>query len=137
MKQLLLTSLGALIRIAGIEHTKRTVHRYAMTVVFGACAALTGIATVNCLLVALWMFALPRVGPVGAPLVVAGPFLLATAGLLLAARQAAKAGRPPGTALVLAPRPALRGGPLSGAGMRGLATAAIAGFIVGLVRGPQ
>ncbi len=51
------------------------------------------IAAIACGLVAVWIYAEPRVGPVGAPLIVAGILVLVCVGMLVAARLAMK--RPP------------------------------------------
>jgi hypothetical protein len=53
------------------------------------CAALAGIcatASAGCAVAALWVFVLPRVGPVGAPLIAAAALLLLCLALLATSR---------------------------------------------------
>ena len=131
MRALITTALGSLIRIAGVEHMRQTLERYLMALMFGIMAMFAGIAAIAYALGALWFFVLPMVGAVYAYLIVAGVLALLTLILALAARSATRrrAVKPP-------PVP-VGGGGFQTNGITGLASAAIAGLIVGLVRGPK
>jgi hypothetical protein len=135
MRALLLTALGALVRIAGAEHLRLTIHRYVTALLLGIVAVIAAIAAVAYGLGGLWSFLLPRVGPVGAYLIVAGALAVVSGSCAYAASRATRS-RPRAEVRERLPaRPTLAGGQFSGSGISGLASAAVAGFIVGLVRG--
>lgn len=67
--------------------------RLAVAAVCGSLAALLVLAAIGCLAAALWNFTLPSLGPVGAPLVVAGAMIVAALILALAIWLVMRAGR--------------------------------------------
>jgi hypothetical protein len=60
----------------------------AMAAVCGIVAAILMMASVGCVATALWIWEVPRLGPVGAPLVVAAAFLVVCLAALALARHA-------------------------------------------------
>ena len=61
-------------------------HRRMRAVIFGLAAAVCGVAAAVCGLTSIWLYAIPRVGPAGAPLVVGCVLLVAAAGVAVSAR---------------------------------------------------
>ena len=61
-----------LVEAGAVGRSRRAFTQMAFAAVATAVAAICGMATVACALTALWIYALPHVGAVGAPLIVAG-----------------------------------------------------------------
>jgi hypothetical protein len=61
----------------------------------GAIATAFATASVGCAVTALWVFVLPEVGPVGAPLIAAAALLLLCLPLLAVARSVLRSRSPP------------------------------------------
>ena len=135
MRNLLFASLGALMRVAAIEHLKRNISRMVTSAAFAAGALFCGTVVLVCLIAALWTYLAHAVGPVWAPLIVGAIFLAATIGLLWAANSAWSS--PDAPKAVLPPpasQPVILRDNFANGGAAGLATAAVAGFIVGMLR---
>ena len=64
----------------------RTTGRMTAAALCASLAAVSAIAAGGCAAVALWLWAIPHVGPVGAPLVAAGGLLVFCAVLMIVAR---------------------------------------------------
>ena len=64
----------------------RTTGRMTAAALCAALAAVSGIAASGCTAVALWLFAIPHVGPVAAPLIAAGGLLVLCVALVIVAR---------------------------------------------------
>jgi hypothetical protein len=64
----------------------RTTGRMTAVVLCASLAAVSAIAAGGCASVALWLFAIPYVGPVAAPLVAAGGLLVSCAVLMIVAQ---------------------------------------------------
>lgn len=64
----------------------RTTGRMTAAALCASLAAVSAIAAGGCAAVALWLWAIPHVGPVGAPLVAAGGLLVFGAVLMIVAR---------------------------------------------------
>jgi hypothetical protein len=69
------TLLAAFARFAAAERLKDAAGRFALAAVCGAVAAVFVFAAIGCAAAALWLYLLPCVGPVYAPLIVAGALL--------------------------------------------------------------
>ena len=89
--------LGDLARLAlrlaeggAVQHPQPAIARTACAAVAAMMAGCCAVAAVACSLAALWIFAVPYVGPSGAPLVVACALLVMSFGLLLVARYGLK-----------------------------------------------
>jgi hypothetical protein len=67
----------------------------------GALATVFAAASVGCAVTALWVFVLPEVGPVGAPLIAAAALLLLCLSLLAIARSVLRRRSPPLPATVV------------------------------------
>ena len=134
MKALVMTVLGSLVRIAGVEHARLAMHRYVTAIVLGTLAFTAAIGMVACGLGALWVLLAPQIGPIGAFLIVGAVLALICAICAICARNATRSQVRPEAGFAMTPLPAISGGKFSGNGMAGLASAVIAGFIVGLVR---
>ena len=65
----------------------RTTGRMTAAALCASLAAVSAIAAGGCAAVALWLWAIPHVGPVGAPLVAAGGLLVFCAVLMIVARE--------------------------------------------------
>jgi hypothetical protein len=92
----------ALAEGGAVSLARQATARTACVVAAAAAAAGCAIAAVGCLLAALWIYALPHVGAVGAPLVVAGVLLamcLAVLGLMRYPLKRRPAPAPAGDAL--------------------------------------
>lgn len=134
MSGLIVTALGSLVRIAGVEHMRLAIHRYSLAAVLGILAVFFGITSFVYGLGAAWFALVPKSGVIGAYLIVGGLLLLVSAILAFTAMKMAQSPAPaaPASSRNL---PAISGGAFAGNGIAGLASAVIAGFIVGLVRG--
>lgn len=64
----------------------RTTGRMTAAALCASLAAVSAVAAGGCAAVALWLWAIPHVGPVGAPLVAAGGLLVFCAVLMIVAR---------------------------------------------------
>jgi len=82
-------ALFALNRIAG--GIGAAARRAGIAIVCVLVALALAVAAAGCAVAALWIYALPLLGPVGAPLGVAGALLLAALAVLLVARGALRA----------------------------------------------
>jgi hypothetical protein len=60
----------------GVTYSKAVATRISLMALCGAFAALAGAGAIGCLVAALWVFALPNLGPVGAALATAGALSL-------------------------------------------------------------
>ena len=89
------TLLAALARLALAQRAGAAVERCAVAVACGLLAAIFVFTALGCAAAALWLFALPHVGPVYAPLIVAGAFLLLALVVLAVARSRLRRKRPP------------------------------------------
>ena len=65
----------------------RTTGRMTAAALCASLAAVSAIAAGGCAAVALWLWAIPHVGPVGAPLLAAGGLLVFCAVLMIVARE--------------------------------------------------
>jgi hypothetical protein len=135
MKGLIVAALGSLVRVAGIEHMRIAIHRYSLAAVFGVLAVFFAIGAIVYGLGAAWFALVPKFGVIGAYLIVGGVLLLVSAILAFTARKMTKSPAPAAAPAASRNLPAISGGAFAGNGMAGLASAVIAGFIVGLVRG--
>jgi hypothetical protein len=93
MGSLIKLILPALLAGGGVNHLQAAITRL---VVVGLCATLAAVmmlAALGCLAAALWIYTLPCLGPVGAPLVVAGAFLILTLILVAIACRIRRPGR--------------------------------------------
>jgi hypothetical protein len=141
MNGLFASALGSLLRIAGVEHMRLAIHRYSMAAVLGVLSVFFILGAIVYGLGALWFAVLPRFGVILAYLIVGGGMLLISMVLALSAWIMTRSSAPaaplnlPARDLTGPRLPALSGGAFAGNGMAGLASAVIAGFIVGLVRG--
>ena len=95
MLRILLTMANTMIRYAsvtaGIERVSNATRRLAVAALFVATAALAAGAAAIFLLIALWRFAEPRVGPELAPVVVAVVLLVMSGLLILIGRLLSRA----------------------------------------------
>ena len=99
----LLNLAATLIEASGATERRRSAARAMLVMVTTATAALCGIGAVICLLTALWLYEMPLLGEVGAPLVVAAVLAAATliAGLVLHAKTTPPPDPPPGIGSIL------------------------------------
>ena len=118
-------------------HVAQSAARVAYGTVFAMAAAGCAIAAIACGLTAVWIYAVPRVGPAGAPLIVAGILILVCIGVLLVMRYVL--GRP-----TVTQRPAVAVGAMTPAVLHGEArrilkqykgTAVVAAVLAGVVAG--
>lgn len=80
---------AALATRGAVQHARQSFLQGTRAVAVNALAAgcvLTGFA---CVLAALWIYAVPHVGPVGAPLIVAGVLFVVAGGMILIYRNGA------------------------------------------------
>ena len=84
----LINLAATLIEASGATERRRSAARAMLVIVTTAIAALCGLGAVICLVTALWLYEMPLVGEVGAPLVVAAVLagVALIAGLVLHAR---------------------------------------------------
>ena len=83
MLPVLSTLLQVLELRALVDHAARAARRLMLQAALAAVASMLALAACGCAAAAGWQWALPRFGPVGAPLVVAGSFALACCALLM------------------------------------------------------
>lgn len=102
--------MSALIKLAlalfdggAMRFDNRSAARMECVVIATVVAVAAAMAALACLLTALWIYALPYVGEVGAPAIVAAALLILCFALLLAIRYAPKARRPRPASLEAAP----------------------------------
>lgn len=135
MKALIVAVLGSLVRIAAVEHMRLAIHRYILAMLLGMVAAISAMVALGYALGGLWFWLLPKLGPIGAYGVIAGGMAVISAILAVSAASILRGRRRSPVSPVLPALPTLHGGQFAHSGMAGLASAAIAGFIVGLLRG--
>lgn len=82
----LITFALTLVENAAVRHIRQPIARMAYVVTFALMAIGCAIAGIGCGLAALWIYALPHVGAVGAPLVVSGVLLAMSLVMLMVAR---------------------------------------------------
>jgi hypothetical protein len=124
MRGVLLAAISVIARAAGLTYAARQLRRAVASALLLIGAALVLGAIAACLVVSLWIYVLPLVGPAGAPLVVAGCLLPLALALLLGARQLSKPPRAQAAPAQTAPA----------AAAASLASVAIASFMAGLLR---
>jgi len=102
--------MSALIKLAlalfdggAMRFDRQSAARMECVVIATVVAVVSAIAALACLLTALWIYALPYVGEVGAPAVVAAVLLILCFAMLLAMRYGPKARRPRPATLDAAP----------------------------------
>jgi hypothetical protein len=83
MKSIVMMALSALLQGSLVSRAAETAGRLSIPILFGMIAAMFAIAAIGCLAAALWIFLIPSVGPVWAPVICAGA-LFALAGILVA-----------------------------------------------------
>lgn len=93
--------MGALVKLvlslveSGVlRPSRRAAAAYATITLFALVAGAFGIAALTCALDAVWIYAEPKVGPAGAPLIVAGLLFLLCLAALVFARRASMAPPP-------------------------------------------
>jgi hypothetical protein len=69
---------STLLATGGVDHLQATITRLVLVALCAALAAVMMLGALGCLAAALWIYTLPSLGPVGAPLVVAAAFLIVT-----------------------------------------------------------
>ncbi len=79
--------LSTLAQLGGARQRRSAARTIAIEIACAVAAAAAAAAAIGCAAVALWSFALPSLGPVGTPLLVAGAFLLVCAIALLVIAQ--------------------------------------------------
>jgi len=85
--------LPALLATGGVNHLQAAITRLIVVALCATLAAVMMLGVLGCLAAALWIYALPCLGPVGAPLVVAGAFLILTLILVAIACRIRRPGR--------------------------------------------
>jgi len=85
MGSLIKLAAWALIEFGRAGSVRAASVRLAAVALCAAFAIAVTLAALGCVAAALWLFALPGIGPVGAPLVVAGFLSVVTVALVLAA----------------------------------------------------
>jgi len=73
--------------LGGAQSSSPTAKSIAIGAGVSALAAITGLAAIGCAAFALWVYALPRLGEVGAPLIVAIALAAVCGGSLLGVRS--------------------------------------------------
>ena len=76
MGSLIKLAVSALLATEGVNHLQASITRLVIVAACAAAAAMLG--ALGCLAAALWIYTLPSLGPVGAPLVVAAAFAIVT-----------------------------------------------------------
>jgi len=94
----LLNLAATLVEASGATERRRSAARAMLVMVTTTIAALCGIGAVVCLLTSLWLYEMPLLGEVGAPLVAAAVLAAAAliAGLVLHAKTTPPPAPPPG-----------------------------------------
>ena len=99
MDRLIKLAAWALIECARAANSRTTILRLTTAAACTGLAAVLMVAALGCAAAALWIFTLPALGPVGAPLIVAATLSTATLGLAIAAWLILRRNRhPPGGA---------------------------------------
>jgi hypothetical protein len=93
MGSLIKLAVSALLATGGVNHLQATITRLVVVATCGALAAVMMLGAIGCLAAALWIYTLPSLGPVGAPLVVAAAFLILTLVLVAIACRIRRPGR--------------------------------------------
>jgi hypothetical protein len=83
----LITVAAALTENRLARHGRAAAGKVAIVAGAAFIASLSAFAAIGCALWALWVYALPHAGPVGAPLIVSAVLLAVCIGALAAARQ--------------------------------------------------
>lgn len=89
MSDLIRLALG-LVEVGAAGRSRRAITQMACVAAATVLAALLGIAAIACALTALWMYALPHVGAVGTPLIVAGVLVVMSGAVYALMRRARK-----------------------------------------------
>lgn len=99
----LLNLAATMIEASGATERRGSAARAMLVMIATTAAAVCAIGTVICLLTALWVYEMPLLGEVGAPLVVAAVLAALTviAGLVLHARTTPPPPAPPGIGSLL------------------------------------
>jgi len=82
-----------LLATGGVNHLQATITRLVVVAACAALAAVMMLGAIGCLAAALWIYTLPSLGPVGAPLVVAAALLILTLILVAIACRIRRPGR--------------------------------------------
>jgi hypothetical protein len=91
MGSLIKLAVSALLATGGVTHLQASITRL---VIMAACLPrVMMLSALGCLAAALWILALPSLGPAGAPLVVAAAFLVVTLILVAVACRVRRPGR--------------------------------------------
>ena len=93
MGSLIKLAVSALLATGGVNHLQASITRLVVVAACAALAAVMMLGVLGCLAAALWIYTLPSLGPVGAPLVVAGAFLIVTLILVAIACRVRRPGR--------------------------------------------
>jgi len=93
MGSLIKLAVSALLATGGVNHLQASITRLAIVAACAALAAVMMLGALGCLAAALWIYTLPSLGPVGAPLVVAAAFLIVTLILVAVACRVRRPGR--------------------------------------------
>jgi hypothetical protein len=95
---------STLLATGGVDHLQATITRLVVVALCATLAAVMMLGALGCLAAALWIYTLPSLGPVGAPLVVAAALLVVTLILVgIACRVRRPGGRKAAAAGSLAP----------------------------------
>jgi hypothetical protein len=89
----LITVAAALTENRLAHHGREAAGKVAIVAAAAFIASLSAMAAIGCALWALYVYALPHAGPVGAPLIVAAALLFVCIAALAAARQSLQPGR--------------------------------------------
>ena len=136
MQPFLLAGFATLLRLVAIDCARTAAHRFATSILLGLGAALAGLAAILCLLAALWLSLLPSYGPIAATLLVGGLLVLVMLALLLAIWLNSRGNfTVPVVIPIPSPIPAWSAANVRPA-VADLVSAAVAGFMVGLLRAP-
>jgi hypothetical protein len=93
MGSLIKLLIPALLATGGVNQLRETITRLVVVVVCATLAAVMMLGALGCLAAALWIYTLPSLGPVGAPLIVAAAFLIVTLILVAVACRIRRPGR--------------------------------------------
>jgi len=95
MEAVIGSALMAVARRGLTDRIVTSAGRVVTATICGVVAAVLVTASVGCAATALWIWEVPRIGPAGAPLVVAGALLVACLAALALARHALRPRRTP------------------------------------------